>query len=375
MKIGIMSMQRIVNNGSFLQSYSLMKIITNMGHQVEFVDYEPGKPLVFREEKVTSFISILKKIKKHIGFPLERKKSEIKKDFQKMGESEKIYKQKMLPLLHLTEEYNYCPKLDVLFIGSDEVFNCLQPNPEVGYAKQLFGKNNNAKKVCSYAASFGNTSLNGLKKYKIAEEITEDLKKFESISVRDKNSYKIIETLLGKAPEYHVDPVFLYDYEKEMPDTIPEKDYIVVYAYDYRIEKKEAREILKFAKKYRKKIICLCGVQRYFGRNVITNPFEVLTYIKNADYVITDTFHGTVFSIKFNRKFVTLVRGGEEGEYGNSFKLEDLLERFGMLERKIMSPKDLEPILRKEVDMNPANKIIETERKNSLNYLKNMLEG
>ena len=77
---------------------------------------------------------------------------------------------------------NYNPTLDCLVIGSDEVFNCIQKNSNVGYSLELFGKDNHAKRLLTYAASFGNTTLEKLKKYKKTEEVGALLKKFDAIS-------------------------------------------------------------------------------------------------------------------------------------------------------------------------------------------------
>lgn len=80
-------------------------------------------------------------------------------------EFSKAYNEHFLPKLNVKMEYNICPKLDALVIGSDEVFNCTQPGNKVGFSRQLFGKNNNAGKVVSYAASFGSTTYEKLKQY------------------------------------------------------------------------------------------------------------------------------------------------------------------------------------------------------------------
>ena len=82
----------------------------------------------------------------------------------------------------------------------------------MGYSPELFGKNNHAKKLITYAASFGNTTLEKLEKYKKANEVGALLKKFDAISVRDANSGTIVEQLTGKEPVYNLDPVLTYDY-------------------------------------------------------------------------------------------------------------------------------------------------------------------
>lgn len=103
-------------------------------------------------------------------------------------------------MLGVAGKMNYTPQLDYLVIGSDEVFNCVQKNRNVGYSPELFGEGNNAKRLISYAASFGNTTLEKLDKYKKKDEIASLLKKFDAISVRDSNSGKIVESLTGRFP-------------------------------------------------------------------------------------------------------------------------------------------------------------------------------
>ena len=75
------------------------------------------------------------------------------------------FAKKYMPLLGVTTEMNYNPVLDCLVIGSDEVFNCIQKNSNVGYSPELFGKDNHAKRLMTYAASFGNTTLEKLERY------------------------------------------------------------------------------------------------------------------------------------------------------------------------------------------------------------------
>lgn len=138
---------------------------------------------------------------------------------------------------------NYNPTVDCLVIGSDEVFNCIQKNSNVGYSLELFGKNNHAKKLITYAASFGNTTLEKLEKYKKANEVGALLKKFDAISVRDANSGTIVEQLTGKEPVYNLDPVLTYDYMNccdKIPQVQTNEKYLILYAYAGRISNDEA---------------------------------------------------------------------------------------------------------------------------------------
>lgn len=165
-KVGIMSMQRIANYGSFLQAYALKQLIEELSCKVEFVDYHVGAPVI--TENADSKNKFVRKVEKGLETfqyqaPFAHKLSFIR--------YKQTFSKKYMPLLGITDEMNYNPTLDCLVIGSDEVFNCIQKNSNVGYSLELFGKDNHAKRLLTYAASFGNTTLEKLEKYKKADEV------------------------------------------------------------------------------------------------------------------------------------------------------------------------------------------------------------
>ena len=369
MKIGILSMQRIRNYGSFLQAYSLKKNVELLGHDVQFVDYKVesaiNKPASTNNKK--SIMDVLTFLRRRIYKTRNEKLFLARKEFKKRYDTE------FFDMLGLTREANYTPKLDTLVIGSDEVFNCLQTNTDVGYSKQLFGAENNANKLISYAASFGNTTKERLDEYGLTEEISDMLGKFNAFSVRDKNTESIIRTLTDKEPVVHLDPVFIYDYPEVNDIEISLSDYIVVYAYTKRIKENEAKKIKEFAKKHNKKIVCIGEYQDFCDEYISANPFELLAYIRNADYVVTDTFHGTVFSIKFNKAFATIMRHTKNGSYGNFEKLSYLLAKFKLNHRQVENIENLEEILLTSIDFTEANQIISDEKERSVAYLKENL--
>lgn len=351
MKIGIMSMQRINNYGSFLQAYGLKRIIEDLGHNVEFVDYEFEKSII-KTKKTNRRISNILKTKNIL------KKIKVRKEFNnKFSLLQSEYFGKL----------NYHPSdIDELVIGSDEVFNCLQEYP-VGYSRELFGKNYENIPVISYAASFGQTTYNRLKEYSINNEVGELLNKFRAISVRDNNSFEIVKQLTNKEVNVNLDPVLIYDYKNEIIDNVKLKNYIIVYAYSHRLTKKEEKVIKQFAKKHNKKIISFGMYQNISDYELVINPFEIFAYFKHADFIITDTFHGSIFSIKSHSNFCTIIRNSHEG---NSNKLYDLLDRLSLTERVINDIDDLEKIYNKEIDYSNTDTIINKNRENTINYLK-----
>lgn len=352
-KIGIMSMQRIVNYGSFLQAYGLRKTIEAFGENVEFVDYEYEKSVIEPPKK-----KILKRIFNNINIIEHRKKANHIKKFREE------YQKYLSEYLNVNTNRNTYPNIDTLVVGSDEVFNCLQNYP-VGYSRNLFGYGFEKTKKISYAASFGHTTIEGLRKYKIDNEVGNLLSQFNALSVRDENSQYIVQELTNKKAIISCDPVLISDYSSEIKgQEIQYSNYIIIYAYAGRLNRKEEKAIKQFAKTHNKKIISLGFYQKIADENLIVDPFQVLSYIKNADYVITDTFHGTVFSIKMNTKFCTIIRKS------NYNKLYYLLKKFDLESQLINSIEDIEKIYNKEIDFRSANKTINLETEKTKKYLK-----
>ena len=137
-------MQRIYNYGSFLQAYALKKMMEECGAEVEFVDYHPGECILPSKETT----GMKRKIQK--GLEILRMKGRLRDKIQ-FVKYKKNYARKNYPVLGLKETYNYAPKLDLLVIGSDEVFNCIQDNSNVGFAPELFGASGRpAGELCSF---------------------------------------------------------------------------------------------------------------------------------------------------------------------------------------------------------------------------------
>lgn len=368
-KVGIMSMQRIANYGSFLQAYALKKLIEENGNKVEFVDYHIGNPVI--TDNVNDNNKFIRKIKK--GIETFKYKAPLLHKILFIRYKQKFIKE-YLPLLGIKKQMNYNPELDCLVIGSDEVFNCIQKNTNVGYSLELFGKDNKAKRVISYAASFGNTTINKLREYNKDFEVGTLLKKMDSISVRDENSGQIVKILTDREPIYNLDPVLIYDYIN-CCDKIPKIDlkekYIILYAYSGRIAEKEAKWIKKYAENKGYKIYAIGGIQNYADKFISCSPFEVLAYFKNAEEIITDTFHGTIFSIITGKKFVTLIRKSVGDSYGNEEKLSDLLKRLSLSNRMTFDISNVEEINRRDIDYGSVFDILTKYRKFAKEYLKN----
>lgn len=357
MKIAILSMQEVKNYGSFLQAYSLKKNIESLGHSCDFINIIPGEQL--GEYKISRFHKIRLLIERLFGWDFTKR-------FKNIYTFQKRFSNEFHPELGVKKGKND-NHYDVIVIGSDEVFNCSQTT-WFGFSKQLFGEGLNADKIISYAGSFGATTIEKLTQLGIKDKVRDLLNNFSAISIRDANSYHTIKELTGKTPHKHLDPVLIYNYDKLIPSNVKYHDYMIVYTYPGRInDEKEIAAIKKYAQKNHLKLISIGHYFTWCDEVVVPHPFEVLAYFKNATCIVTDTFHGSVFSIKYNKNFCTIVRGM------NNNKLSHLLEQFNLSSRIVNSPEKLDSILSTPINYSNVNEMIALETQRSIEYLQNNL--
>lgn len=365
-RVGILTMQRIANYGSFLQAYGLKHILEDLGCDVQFVDYHPGETLIPADggtglkRKIAKGTESLK-----YNAPLKEKIKFIK--------YKKNYAKNYYPYLGLSSEMNYSPELDMLIIGSDEVFNCVQNNTNVGFSPELFGQKNRAKRVITYAASFGNTTVEKLKKNHVADKVAKWIGEIDTVSVRDENSLNTVKVLTGEEPQHHLDPVLAYDFMgkcTDIPENVPDSKYMILYGYSGRFTKEECKIIRTYAKKRELKIFCIGGVQYACDKFIDCNPFEVIAYFKNADCVVTDTFHGTIMSVITHKQFVSVVR---KSGYSNSEKMTDLLGRLNLIHRVIDDLNQLSVMMKEKINYPAVDVIIAEGRVRTYNYLKEQI--
>ena len=365
MRIGILSMQRVHNYGSFLQAYALKSILENMGHTVLFIDIEqtaspnPMQPetalkkLLSKREYIDRYL-----IKRYL---FSKKNAELDRMFQ---ETQQHY----LGILP-NEEKVSAQNCDAVVIGSDEVFNC-EPNSKWGVSCQRFGDIPDVT-TFSYAASCGYTSVSDIAESDHAV-IESALGKMKMVSVRDQNTLDFVKHFHIQNAMVNLDPVFIYSFDAEIQEAealgYPTEPYMIVYAYHNRIDdKKEIATIKKYAKKHGLKTIAIGGSLPWCDEFVVIQPFQVLAWFKHASCIVTDTFHGSVMAAKLNKPFAVFVRDS------NRNKLSDLLMRVAVEEHRVDVIQDLEEVLDKPVDYQLTNKIIETERERAIQYLYSVL--
>lgn len=373
MRVGIMTMHRIPNYGSFLQAYSLKRMIESLGHEVVFVDYHVDPDIEHRGELAEKLKSGVRTIERDLKATAAGRlaKRLLKGDVP----TSRSIMFSCDGMLGVTDKRRYNTECDVLVIGSDEVFNCLQLGCNVGYSLELFGKRSNAGRVVSYAASFGNTTLEKLEAYGVAAEIGECLKDMDAISVRDANSAAIVDRLTGQVPLVHLDPVLVGGVEAEAWPSCKDSGFVVLYGYANRFTEAECIAALEFAHSRGLRLVTVGEDQPLRDEYVRCKPDQVLSYFAVADYAITDTFHGTIFSVVSHTPFVTIPRGDKNGQGGNVQKLASLLNCLGLTDRKITDIVELRDVLPREIDFGKVDGIRNVEKQRSLDYLRDCFAG
>ena len=146
--VGIMSMQRIHNYGSSLQAYGLRRLLEGLSDDitVSFVDYEPGDILIEDPDANAASSKLGRTLSKVAEYnDVDARFSDKLRFFN----HKRAYGRRYFPMIGITPEPNRDLDVDVQVIGSDEVFNCVQSNTNVGYSRDLFGHRSPARKVVS----------------------------------------------------------------------------------------------------------------------------------------------------------------------------------------------------------------------------------
>jgi hypothetical protein len=334
MKIGTITFHWVTNYGAVLQAYALQKVLLNNGFESEVINYVPY---------AVKYRQILSDLKRHNINNLikEIKINRFRKKYIKYS-SKKYYKNSQLNKAN--------QKYDTFVCGSDQIWNewfILHSEPNINLSYYLNFANLDKKKI-SYATSFGTDKLSE----KIIRIIEPELRKFHSINVRE-NSGKVIINDMGLNSNIVADPTLLLD----------------------RIHYEELFSAKKIFKKYdcfpyilHKNQKIALNVYNYIHKQYFKNEYpqytenpisicEWLFYIKNSKFVVTNSFHGTIFAILFHTPFiVTAVEGSRMND-----RIITLLNTLGLGERL------LEYFDTKHIDSLMNDSIVWTEVDKKLN--------
>lgn len=364
MHIKILSMHRVINYGSFMQAYALRKVLESMGHQVTFCDFRPGlprhlgekvKPIRMRDRfaRLPYILSTPSKYVEERRFRRELRECYQEHTWRELGISES-----------LNEDYHG----EVMIIGSDEVFNYTQ-NHVFGYVPCLFGHGIAADSIIAYAASAGYATSNDVEADGMQQEISSGLAKFSALGVRDQNTFDLVTRYAKNKPCLVIDPTLLYDFTTEIPSAPIAPGYVLIYAYNSRLDAPDdVANILDFARSKRLRVVSVGFYHQWCEENYVVTPFELLAVFQQATYVVTDTFHGTIFSIKSRKQFVSLLRG-ENRWGGNANKLGFLLQQLNLQGRINRDLSQLSPHLDLPIDYAQVELLLTVLRKESMCFL------
>jgi len=335
MKIKTITCHDVYNVGASLQAYALQRYLSNLGNEVEIIDYKPEYLLHYRLMGVNNPVynrPILREMYQLMKLPgrLKARRSIRKKKFDVFRED---YLRTTPKTYHSIKDLKKCPPIaDMYIAGSDQIWNPLFKNGRDPSFFLQFG--DEFTRRVSYAASFATDWI----EEPYFSDIQEWLQSFDSISVREKSGLRILESM-GYIGIQVCDPVFLL--EKDIWESLEvysgKKPYLFVYDFD---NNKLLHTIAKqLAEKYNWSII---SVNQLEGADEIVGsmgPREFLGYIKNAEFIISNSFHATAFSLIFNKNFYVLNRN----EMIN-MRMSDLLSDMGLDDRIISSEKAIDTV-------------------------------
>ena len=361
MKIGILTFQDAVNYGAVLQTYALQNTVEKLGADAKVINYQC--------QKVNSLYDPFpktKNAKKLISNILWYKRKKHKKEeFEKFSDK----------YLKLTEKKYYTKKdleetndmFDLFITGSDQIWRAESTNFDTTYFLD-FVKDN--RKKYSYAASFGSDKVED--KYK--EEYAKMLNEYNMISVREKQGQSIVKDLINKEARIDLDPTFLLkkeDWQKIEKKPNEQKRYIILFII------RKSEKIFRFAEKLAKQKDCeLIYISNDRKKEVNAkyvggiSPEEWLGYIDNAEYVITNSFHGTAFSIIYQKNFFLELQPPPAKA---NARLENIMDMLGLREREIINGDNAN--ISKQIDYIKVEKILEEQSTKSIEYLKEIIKG
>lgn len=314
-KIGIITFHNAINYGAILQIYALSTFLLNNGYDCEVIDYQNEK----FKHNYKAFRVFSKDLKGLISACIK-----IPNNFVK----NKRFKRFLVKNVHLSDKkYNISNiklsnnEYNIFITGSDQVWNYILTN-DYTYFLNFVKKPN--KKI-SYAASTGSGSF----EYGDINEIKKDLEDFDEITVRESELKSYMENNFNIKSEKVLDPVFLLSVDEW--NKFIKNDSSPKYVFVYMLNENGVYDIAKkISNKLNIKVIC---VQNTFSKKIKAkyklnaSVEEFLNLIKNAEYVVTDSFHGAAFSIIFRKNLKIVYKKN----FANlNIRLKSLVEEFNL---------------------------------------------
>lgn len=375
MKVGILTLPLWHNYGGILQAYALRLAVEELGHEAIFIDVKRD-PLSKRKKAINQ---TKRWVKAKILYKLNRPYYPNEKEVKRISANTRAFVENNITPssrhIKLSAVPKFAKRLDAIVVGSDQVWR-----PEYCPDLKLYflGFANKRLKKISYAASLGTDDWRF--NAKETSRFGKLIKKFDAVSVREESAIELIKNHMDVTARQLCDPTMLFD----------AKDYL------------KAADISADAKSGGRGIFCyvldpkeprMQGLDN-IGAQLNSEPFYIMpkvfdkAYTKSydeyvfpavedwikalqeSDFIITDSFHGCVFSIIFNKPFIAIantVRGRT--------RFESLFKLFGLDDRLFDSVADIDPeVLNKPLDWKKINEIRENEKKKGFQFLMNSLD-
>lgn len=364
MKIGILTFHRALNYGAFLQAYATKSFLSSKGYDVEMVDYWPKAHADYvnrRRLTANTWIGKLKQFIFHaLNTPLflkrRHKMNQLRRQYFGVGST---------PLYKTGEELSQT-NYDVVVYGSDQIWwNHAVYSSKIEYDKTYWGYYLPDKtKRIAYAPSMGIIDIREEDK----DFIRKSLKNFNRLSTRETSLREALLPYTDKEIVTVLDPVFLPEKDFWTQQVLPrhiKEPYLLYYSL---IPSKESySHAVQLAKAKGLKFVEVAAKVRSFRPSPdliqTADAIEFLSLIYHADYVVSTSFHGTAFSIIFEKQFCTIGQGKLSG------RVLSLLGQLGIPERYTNDPLQLG-----EIDYEPIREKLGKLQQFSRNYLLNAIQ-
>jgi len=340
MKISILTFHNVPNFGAFLQVYALSKFLKSKGHHVDVIDLELIPPRVSQAGRIINRINDSK--------------------FSS-------YRRKYLSLTKKITDFSELEDYDLYVVGSDQVWN--KDITGSNFLKYFFEGIDNSKKMISYAASFGKNEW--IYDGKETEQIHALIKRFEGVSVRERTAAEFCAEHLSVSAKIVVDPTLLWNNYEELvvPKTVAENQIVC-----FKFKRDKAfYDFVKQLKIQDREIVELRGLFPHRGTKNIPFPSvgSWLGYIKNAPYVLTDSFHGVCMSLMFRKNFIVI-----PADLTKFNRIENILSQLGLEGRIFRSYEEILSDRRweKPIDYTKVNGLLVELREESSNFLMHHLK-
>ena len=367
MKIGKLTVPFNNNYGGYLQAFALMTVLKDMGHEPVIIMRRHNERSVNLVLRAKYFLKgIVHSFQTRRLCPLVYGKE---KDYSYLGMFMHHFVEKWIqpqtPFLYSTDELRtYCKdKFDAYVVGSDQVWRAIYvPEIENYFLNFTIGW---PVKRFSYAASFG-TLMPEYNQQEIAN-CGCLIKHFDSISVRERKSIEVFSRFRWKVNnvQYVVDPTLLLGAD-EYKRIIPQKDNCCTNKVFYYIldNNDKIQKMLDYiGEKLNLPISGISNIQKKY--KPLPSVEFWLSEINNSDFIVTDSFHGMVFSIIFNKPFVVLLNNGRGSE-----RFESFLSELSLADRVCNDFDAIDQILHKRINWDIVNSTINSLRVQSLSFLK-----